>query len=153
VEFSDNYWSGGTKYTYRGLDLATGEAHDPLIGNESGGHPCQPASPTVKLEPGKAIVCHKIFCGKDHGLVFYIHPDNLSKLLPAPAELPNDQRAVLEVICSIKGGQYRRDEFDRAGLGEYSAEHPGIVALASAGLVKINRAGAVSVTVAGRNAR
>ena len=52
----------------------------------------------------------------------------------------------------MRGG-YRADEFARAGLGKYGADNPLVVELAAAGLVSINKAGAVAVTTAGRNAR
>lgn len=153
VCLDSNYWSGGTRYEYRGVDLATGEVGPPDQ-KEYGNPYSNPKIPTVKLQPGQAVVCHKIFCGKDHGIVIHLHPDNVRKLLPAPTELTADEQRALDMICGIKGGHHRRDEWERCGLpGAYCADDPLIVSLAGKQLVKVNRAGAVAVTTAGRNAR
>lgn len=100
VRFADNAWSGGTKSDYWGVDLATGETFSPPR-NDYGTLFTGP-EPTVQLEPGKAIVEHSRFCGSDMGIVFHVHPDNLAKLLPAPAELSNDERIVLCFTRSLK---------------------------------------------------
>ena len=153
VVFDSNYWSGGTRYTYRGIDLTTGEVFQPES-DEYGNPFINPNIPTVKLEPGKAIVCHKVFCGKDMGLTIYVHPDNLTKLLPAPAELSADERTVLEYTASLKasyGGvsNYRYHEAHRrTGI---TLDRWNFAKQALIGRRLLNKRGAI--TPAGRNAR
>ena len=153
VELTGNYWSGGSRSTYRGLDLATGKVFNPAHDEYGNPFTC-PDVPTVTLSPGVAIVSHSIYCGKDHGLTIYAHPDNVQKLLPAPTDLSEDERRALDLICSTRGGECRRKEWDdyRRLPGKYSAANPLIVSLADKGLVKVNKAGAVAVTLDGRNA-
>lgn len=154
VLIDSDSWEGGTKYTYRGVDLATGQS----VGcNGEFGNPYTNPSgriPTVKLEPGKAVVVHKRFCGKDLGLHAYVHPDNLVPMLPAHSggQLTDDERKALNCVASIKGGQYRVEEWARRGLGKYGPAHPLIESLRAKGLVTVNKAGAVAVTIEGRNA-
>ncbi len=153
VTLDSNSWSGGTRYSYRGVNLTTGAVCDPQC-QEYGNPFANPEVPTVALQPDMAIVCHKVFQGKDLGICIHVHPANVRKLLPAPAELTADEAKALDVICGIKGGHHRRDEWARRGLpGEYGPENPLIASLAVKRLVKVNRAGAVAATTAGRNAR
>ena len=153
VRFDCNYWDGGTKYTYRGVDIATGQAFNPEC-QEYDNPFTHPEVPTVVLAPGKAVVCHRVFCGKDMGIKILVHPDNLRKLLSDDRpQLSEDESRALAVVRSIKGGHHRRDEWGRRSLpGSYGAENPLIRSLADKGLVTVNRAGAVAVTLAGRNA-
>ena len=153
VQLTDNYWSGGTKYTYHGVDIATGQVFNPEC-QEYGNPFIHPDVPTVVLEPGKAVVCHRVFCGKDMGIKILVHPDNLRKLLSDDRpQLSEGESRALAVVRSIKGSHHRRDEWDRRSLpGSYGAENSLIRSLADKGLVTVNRAGAVAVTLAGRNA-
>ena len=44
-----------------------------------------------------------MFCGKDHGLTFHVHPDNMAKLLPEPGEaLDPDVETFLVATRSLK---------------------------------------------------
>ena len=101
VTLDANYWSGGARYTYRGVDLVTGAVLPPDC-DEYGNPFVRPEVPTVALEPNRAIVCHKVFCGKDMGLTIYGHLANLAKLLPKPAELTGHERIVLGVHRSAQ---------------------------------------------------
>ena len=96
-----NYWSGGTRYEYRGVDLLTGAVLPPEC-DEYGNPFTHPEVPTVTLEPHRAIVCHKVFCGKDMGLCIYVHPANVAKLLPKPVDLTRGERIVLRYTASLK---------------------------------------------------
>jgi hypothetical protein len=103
VTLHDNYWSGGTKSDYMGVNLASGEIHSPEC-SEYGNPFVHPDIPTVRLAPGLAIVEHSRFCGKDMGIVIHVHPDNLGKLLPAPTALSEPERIVLWATRSFKAG-------------------------------------------------
>jgi hypothetical protein len=74
-------WSGGSRTTYHGVDLASGQV-------QSAGHfgtPAPWANPyegaTVELVPGKAIVTTGTFCGKASVMFIYVHPENMPALL------------------------------------------------------------------------
>lgn len=140
-------WSGGSRTSLHWVRLADGKVVD---------QPGQDSSPfvrdfqdkTVAIQPGFAAVEHVLFCGKDLGLRFYVHPSDAAALLPPPApELDPIEKAVLEVTCAYKSG-YRKEEYRRLGLADAQVER------AKASLVgkgMLTKTGAV--TVAGRNAR
>jgi hypothetical protein len=157
-------WSGGTRSTYSIVDLASGRTI---------GAPChQEESPwgnrrefNLEVKPGFTVVEHSLFCGKDMGLTFYVHPDNAAKLLPAPApELSEHESIVLGATCSFKSSYNGQDRYTMA---KTQAEYPwrrddstpqfptreqwqvAKDSLISKGL--LNKAGAV--TPKGRNAR
>lgn len=74
----DNYWDGGTRRYWAGINLATGESvaipgQNPLL-NAKG--------PEGLLPENVAIVEHLIFCGHDCGITIHVHPNNLKALLP-----------------------------------------------------------------------
>lgn len=64
------------------------------------------------------------------------------------APLTKAQRGALEAIGMYKGGAYRHEEIRRAG-----ATAADLDVLVARGLVKRNRAGAIAIMTAGRNAR
>jgi hypothetical protein len=152
-------WSGGSRDKYHAIDLATGRQVE---------MPGQREAPwgdrreyQVTLEPGIAVVEHSIFCGKDMGLTFYMHPANAAALLPAPVELSPVERLVLVATASLKSSYGGRDRYQMA-QDEYSCRkalgetlYPSRVEweATKAGLVAkgfLNKAGAI--TPAGRNA-
>jgi hypothetical protein len=49
----------------------------------------------IAITPGIVVVCHSMFCGKDRGLTFYLHPLDAAPLLAAPVELNDVERHVL----------------------------------------------------------
>jgi hypothetical protein len=84
---SPTYWSGGSRSEYVAYHLSTGEVRglpdrckDP---REFGGTPL--GSERVKIPLGVIIVEHRIFCGKDSGLRFFVHPENAAPMLAAEA--------------------------------------------------------------------
>lgn len=150
VRFSDNAWSGGTKSDYLGLDLATGETFAPPRNDY--GTPFTGREPTVQLEPGKAIVEHSRFCGKDTGITFHLHPDNLAKLLAAPDEVTRDEKIVLVATRSLKssyGGVKNYRFSEAAAYTGITAERWEAAKTALIGRKLLNAAGAI--TPAGRN--
>ncbi len=48
------------------------------------------------------LVRNSVFCGKDAGITIYLKEENLTKMLPAPAELTKDQKIVLNATQSFK---------------------------------------------------
>ena len=173
ISSHDGLWDGGSRTTYSLVNIETGESV-PASDNMSAPWDNTRQDRTVTLRPGFAAIRHSIFCGKDMGLTFYVHPDNAAKLLPAPAaELSPYECTVLEATCSKKSHYMGKDRYQMAKDDcvdwngqprEYGRRDYGIGdlpfptreqwnaakdSLISKGL--LNKAGAV--TVKGRNAR
>jgi hypothetical protein len=77
VTFYDTNWSGGTRNKYAFLassgETATFNAPAPWSNPVEG--------KTVELPENVIIAEHTIFCGKDLGITFYMHPANAPKWL------------------------------------------------------------------------
>lgn len=153
VSMFDNHWSGGSRTYYRGVDLATGKIYEPSI--PECGTPFTPDAPTVVLEPGKAIVTHSIFQGKDTGITIYLHPENINKLVTADTPtLSEDEEIVLQYTRCRKSSY--------GGISNYrfysASQEQGITIArwesAKASLIHkglLNKAGAI--TVKGKNTK
>lgn len=152
-------WSGGSRDSYYGIDLATGESAA-LPWGQSAPWSGERKEATVTLQPGKVVVCHSMFCGKDMGLRFFLHPSNAAALLPAPsAELTSHEKIVLSATRSYKSSYGGKDRYqmaqDETRYSDRAASFPSRdqwdaakASLITKGL--LNKAGAI--TVAGRNA-
>ena len=154
----NSYWDDGSKDEYCLVDLASLECWQvptshPYFDRKTNGERCGELE-LRELPPNVCLVQGGYFCGKSATYRLHFHPDNLAKLLPdSSAPTVSDKaKAALNVICGIKSS-YRQDEFNRSGLGMYGANNPLVAELKAAGFVKVNKAGAISVTTAGRNAR
>ena len=64
-----------------------------------------------------------------------------------PHSLTERQTAILHRIRSLRAGRYRREALAELSYCEADQE-----ALLAAGMVKVNKAGSVSLTTAGKNA-
>jgi hypothetical protein len=152
----NSYWDDGSRDEFALVELSTHRAWEvptthPFYDRLPNGERCGTLE-LRELPPGCCLVEGGYFRGKARGYRLHFREENLVGLLPAPAaELSDRAKSALNIICSMRGG-YRADEFSRAGLGKYGADNPIVVELQSAGLVSINKAGAVAVTTAGRNA-
>ncbi len=82
VSLSGTFWDGGSRSSYAAFTLADSprSASLPQYAPPQFGGPRE--TPVVELKPGYAIAEHSIFCGKDTGLTFYIHPSDATPLLP-----------------------------------------------------------------------
>lgn len=154
-------WDGGSREHYYALRVADG-AGVPFPGQAAAPWDASRQGRDVALVPGMAIVCHRVFCGKDMGLRFYLHPADAAPMLPAPeAALPALQQLVLDYTAGRKASYAGKDRYAmacedirygsvpgfRAGVpsrGEWDAAR---AQLASLGL--LTKAGAI--TPAGRN--
>jgi len=154
-------WSGGSRDVYSVIRLADGAAIEAVAHGLAPWDAARGDVP-VTLRPGFAVVCRSTFCGRDHGLTFYVHPSDAAALLPAPAaDLTAHETIVLHATCSFKASYNGRDRYDMARQ-EHRYTSRAAVAFptreewdaAKASLIArgyLNKAGAV--TVAGRNAR
>ena len=140
-------WSGGSREHYIALEMQTGKMI-PLPGQNSAPWDNDRTARNIELRPGFAIVRSSIFCGKNMGLTYFVHPDDIVKLVPQDksVELCDVEKRVLRIIDGYKSFA-RNDEYRRAGieLGEAEAIKARLISL---GL--LNKAGAI--TTAGRNA-
>ena len=106
------------------------------------------------IRPNMAVVSGTIGGGRPTWAHIDVHPDNVQKLLGSgdDVEVSLKEKAVLNIIGGIKSS-YRKDEFWRKDLGKYSLDNPLIESLLAKGMIKANRAGALSITLKGKNAR
>lgn len=81
VDMGNGYWSGGSRSTYRAVNLQTGaiENASTVLRNPFAGG-ADPALCAVPLNPAYVVVEHVVFCGKDMGLRFHVHPAAMQNL-------------------------------------------------------------------------
>jgi hypothetical protein len=100
VDISDNYWSDGTRSYWGVVNLVSGKTIELPEQN-----PLEASSTKrVTISPGVGVWKHTIFSGKDVGITLYLHPDNVSKLLPANANdgPTENEKLVLKYTQSLK---------------------------------------------------
>lgn len=161
IPMTAGLWEGGSRDLYRVIRLADGKSIEPV--NQSAAPWDKRRDTIIALKPGIAVIEHSIFCGKDHGLRFYVHPADAAKLLPAPVELSDIERTILRATRAYKASYGGRDRYDMArddaGYKTSTSYGPAVNFpsrtdwhAAKAGLVNrgyLNKAGAI--TTAGRN--
>ena len=152
ITLNNTFWDGGTRSTYSVVELATGRqaaiARDSApswFGTDYNGE-------SIALKPGFAVIEHSIFCGKDMGLTFHIHPDNAAKLLPQSDDsLSESELCMLSATAGLKssygGRKPRVDMMHRYGFSDSD-----IVAATESLKGKKLLRGNGSITPAGRNA-
>ena len=140
-------WSGGTRDTFTVMELATGRVADASDNITSPWNEAR-QDRLIPLKSGYAVVKHSFFCGNDMGLTFYVHPDDIVKLLPDTAALglTDIELKFLAVMRGIKSG-YRAEYFSRMKLNQTDID--GYKAKFTA-MGLLNKAGAI--TVKGKNA-
>jgi hypothetical protein len=146
VPYHAGLWDGGSRTIYKAVELATGKTaavSDNLSAPWHGGR----ADYKIPLKSGFAIVKHVIFCGTDLGLTFYVHPSDISKLIPEQKtdDLSPVEVKVLAIIRGLKSG-YRADEFRRQGISVVEVE---AIKAKLTRLDYLNKAGAI--TISGKN--
>lgn len=156
VTLHDTTWSGGTRSAWHALDLATGHFSPNVTASSTppGFRGTCADGQEVPVREGTSIVEHTIFCGKDMGLRFYVHPKNASLLLPDNSgdPLTEAELCLLEATASLKGSyggrKPRIDMMHSNGFDDAAIEE------ARASLIekKFLRANG-SITPAGRNHR
>lgn len=162
-----SYWDGGSKtdwavvtqksagYAPEGSTaLTVGDNQYNVLTVGECGSAFSPDAPTFNITPNMFVMAHSIFCGKDMGITFYVHPSRLPALLPAPsAALSRECRIVLCATRSLKSSY--------AGISNFrfhEAHSQTGITLADwerckaelIGMGLLNKAGAI--TVSGRNA-
>lgn len=113
-----SYWDGGSRDYWAIVDLATMQSMDVPENGSGFTAELENVQSAALPRPGFAVVRHSIFCGKDMGLTFYLHPDNAAKFLPKVEELTRDEKIVLVATRSLKSSyagikDYRFHEANR----------------------------------------
>jgi len=155
-------WSGGSRDTFTVICAYTGKTVN-MPGQYAAPWDSSRREQKIAMVSGAIVVEHSIFCGKDLGLTFYVHPDNAAKLLPAPTgDLTAIEKLVLVYTAHRKSSYMGKDRYAMAvddaryGYGENRDKlaptraqwDEAKAALITRGL--LNKAGAI--TPAGRNA-
>ena len=147
IQSDAGIWSGGSRERYIAVELASGKMIA-LPDQDSAPWDSNRTTREIPLKPGFAILRTSVFCGKNMGLTYFVHPDDIVKLVPdnSSVALCDIEKRVLRIISGYKAFA-RNDEFRRAGieLGEADAIKARLISL---GL--LNKAGAI--TVKGKNA-
>ena len=145
INGQDGIWDHGTRETHKLVRISDGKEL-PIIDANLAPWDKERKDVKVTLEPGFAIVRHSMFQGKDMGLTFYIHPDNIAPMLPKPVELTTEEKQVLYVhralIARARKEELQRNRFD---MSKYDST---LASLQAKGLIAANKA----ITIAGRNA-
>lgn len=101
-----NYWDGGSREYFVLLRINPDGSVVLVDGCNTGtDNPFKDeAHQSIPIAQDMMVVVNSIFCGKDMGLTFYVHPNSilLPKLLPAPAELSQEEKVVLVATRSLK---------------------------------------------------
>ena len=114
VPLDAGLWSGGSRDSYSFVELSSGRSVPT---------PCQQTAPwdgqrkefNSPLPVGIAMVERSMFCGKDAGLTFYIHPDAATKMLPSKTvELTETQKLVLDATASLKSSYNGKDRYENS---------------------------------------
>lgn len=81
VDMGNGYWSGGSRSEYRTVALNGGTVSRANEGIKNPfGLGTRPELYAVPLPTDQVVVEHCIFCGKDMGLRFHVHPDAVDKV-------------------------------------------------------------------------
>jgi hypothetical protein len=114
IPMTAGLWDGGSRDTYTAIRTVDGST---VTLSDSIHAPWDAArrSQDVTLTPGICVVEHRIFCGKDMGLRFYLHPVDAAPLLPAPAqEMTACEQLVLNYTVSRKSSYMGKDRYAMA---------------------------------------
>lgn len=100
------------------------------------------------IAPGYAVVVGSESGGTHVHCTMHVHPSNLAPLLPAKADLTDRQRSTLRVFKSFTSAG-RKSEWEN--YPETKPTEAELEALIGLGLLKKNKAGALSITTKGKN--
>ena len=94
-----SYWDGGSRDSYVFVNLNTGKTMEVP---ENGTFYTAAIGELKELPENVVLVEHSIFCGKDAGVTVFVNKNNLTKMLPAPTEVTNNELIVLVATRSLK---------------------------------------------------
>lgn len=132
------------------VNLRTGQMSQAAGGSWGGPNPFQTKpmddlEATVNVHPDGAII--KGSEGyKGTWFTIYVHPDSLIKMLPGKADISERETHILAMM-NFKSG-YKKELFQKNKVTREEIDK-----LAREGYVKVNKAGATSLTAKGKNAK
>jgi len=148
--FGRNCYGKGYRAFLISLNLETNQISPPKYGSWGGENPFETKQIDVNDEeiaiPVNCCVISGNQGNKTYGRL-YVNPENAVSLLPEKTELSEKDVNILSIMKRYKAS-YRKEEYRRNNL-EVTQED--LNRLKDLGLVKINKAGAVSITTAGKN--
>lgn len=149
----DTYWSGGTRSTYVLVEIATGRTIQPngVAAPHAFGGTLEGAE--VEIPSGYVLREHSTFCGKDHGLTFYVRPADIAPLLPKKIAVSDDELTVLAATASYKNSYGGRTDIRFTEASEATGItrqrwNDACASLTAMGMLRANG----SITVEGKNA-
>jgi len=150
VTLSDTYWSGGSRSSYALVSLTDPPRSIPLpqFDPPQFGGPRQ--SPEIELRPDVCVVELSIFRGKPMPFRILCLPGAIAPKLTAGTEITEEEGIILAMLARLNS-KGRAHERDRRKISEASYLDQ-CRKLEARGLAKVNKAGAASITDAGRNA-
>jgi len=96
----DSYWDGGSKDEFCFYHL---DEHKSF--SVASNHPYFERHNPSHLEflpPRILLVKHCYFCGKDMGITIYANESDITKMLPAPADVSENEKIVLKYTAHLK---------------------------------------------------
>ncbi len=135
------------------VHIASGQAEH-FQGSWGGANMFSPTNPVdtnrepQELRPGFALINGREGGDRPVSCSLTVNPANAAPLLPAKPELTEREQEILGVVSSLNSGG-RKNYWERHGNPPTEAE---LVSLVGRSLITRNRAGAVAITTAGRNA-
>lgn len=148
----------GRRAFFMAVDIISGRILHEATGSWGGANPFSPKNKVdlgdenYTLQSGQAAIK-----GSEGGGVYatvYYHPSDKNVFLPDTevASVTPDEKKALNVLSMVSG--YRADGWQREDLpGRLSLDNPIVQSLLAKKLIQTNRAGAISLTTAGKNAR
>jgi len=132
------------------VNLKTGQMSDIQYGSWGGPNPFEKKPVDHQRKPVRIAANGAIITGEVGGRgVFasiYVHPDSLAPLLPGGNDVTEREREILAMACYKSF--YKKELFER-----HRVTKDEILNLVKRGYMKMNKAGATSVTPKGKNER
>lgn len=135
------------------VNLTTGQ-HSTTYGSWGGANMFNPANPvdlddnSYPLPADGVAIRGSMGGGQPVHASLHIPASMVARMLPGPAvDLSHVERQALQCYVTLKSGQYRQDALRRANVTTDVID-----GLVTRGFLARNRAGAISVTTAGKNA-
>jgi hypothetical protein len=131
------------------LNMTTGESRY-VQGSWGGPNMFSPTNPVdlddreYPIPPNGAVIRGSEGYGGVRASIF-VHPSSLTPLLPAGPTVTDREKQILGLMGF--NGKYKGEEMRRANVTQEELK-----TLADKGLIKVNKAGATSITTAGKNA-
>lgn len=149
--FASAYGKGYCAYLVS-MNLATGVKSAVSYGSWGGSNPFESKAiddcdESLPIPINCAVLSGNQGGGRPVSGILYVSTANAASLLPSKEETTEREEIILAIMKGLKAS-YRKEEYNRQGL---EVTEQTFSELQAKGLVKINRAGSVSLTTKGKN--